>query len=228
MGELSNPWTIWLLGVLVASLVVHLVALKLIRNGYELVERWYMPSELGRARLVMADQLLISNRGVEMEARIADLFQRHDGALVLVESRTRAVARAYPSDVAYLSGVAYVLRHSDHALIATAPVASHAWLRIINSQRAQPRYVKVNLLDAAAVEALAERAHHLLEQPDDARPTMTRALCKDCRMKARCPHQGGSAEPRNSPRNRGGFPPGTAGHDGYSDHHTHQGTGTIQ
>jgi hypothetical protein len=228
MGELTNSWTLWLGGVLIMSLLVQVVLLKLVRNGYEMVERWYMPGELARGRLVMADQILRTARGKPMEARIADLFQRRDGALVLVESRSRGLPRVYPSDVAHLSAVAYVLRHCDHPLITTAPVATHAWVRVLNGQSAHPRYLKVALLDASAVEALADRAELLLREPAEARATMTRALCKDCRMKSRCPHQGGPQIHRNSQETGGGFTPGTPPNANYSDHHTNQGTGTLQ
>lgn len=140
-----------------------------------------LPGELRRAELIYSERLFRVGEPEAISAKVDRAYRRRDGVLVLLELKTRAHARAYPSDVIELSAQRMALGSESGQ-----PVASHAYVLI---QDPDGRFLgcrRVRLLPAREVVALARRRRQLLGGAFQPRANGAPHLCGDCAHRQRC------------------------------------------
>lgn len=171
---------------------------------YEDGERACMPDELKSAHLVMNEALVRSRDGVDLGARVDQVFATVGGPLVLVETKRRRSLHLRRRDQVQLSGQRYVLLRSRAPEAAGKVIAMYGWVRIVWPGR-NPTYRRVTLLPDSVIEGLIGRRQALDAgaQPWVADDT---ARCLRCRLRERC-HVGTSLqnkplESRWSPQQR--------------------------
>jgi CRISPR-associated exonuclease Cas4 len=170
---------LWMLlfGFVVAILLAWLRWLRL-RAG----ERASRPHELKAAHPVYMERQFRSRGPISIVARLDRAYRLQNGRIVLVELKTRAGDRAYPSDIIQLSAQKLALEGE-----AGEEVESYAFVTVLRPDHPRRwRSHRVTLLDSSQLQALARRREAVL----DGRATPTYAAsnraCAGCALRPRC------------------------------------------
>ena len=145
------------------------------------VDRAWLPGELKDAELVYSERSFRATRPLRLVARVDRAYRRLDGRIVLVELKTRTVARAYLSDVIELSAQRLALEAQtgervDNCAYVVVQVNRHA-AKI-------PRMVR--LLAREEVIALAKRRDMILAGEVAPNCTRSTGLCVHCAFRRPC------------------------------------------
>ncbi|MDR1461538.1 MAG: PD-(D/E)XK nuclease family protein [Azoarcus sp.] len=141
-------------------------------------KRGWMPRELRDAELAYAEKLFKAPGPVVLSAKVDRAYRKRDGAIVLMELKTRRRLRSYPSDVIELSAqrVALVGQTGES-------VELHAYV-VVQELSGQRFVQRVDLLDEAAVRKLVERREAILDGDLQPKRAGSSALCRGCAYSA--------------------------------------------
>ncbi|MDR2336186.1 MAG: PD-(D/E)XK nuclease family protein [Burkholderiaceae bacterium] len=145
-------------------------------------ERASRPRELAGAELVYMEKLFRIQEPFRLVARVDRAYRMAKGTLVLVELKTRAHGRAYPSDTIQLSAQRLAIERQTGE-----PVEPYAYVSVPGTTtRPGWRFFRVHLLDEQQVIALARRRDQLLT--GDARPgyAASERACAGCALQNKC------------------------------------------
>lgn len=146
----------------------------------------WLPGELKGAKLVYAEQSFTISHPLELVARV-DRGYAIDGKVHLVEFKTRAINRAYRSDIIELSAQRLAVEQS------TGDAVSETAYVVIQHPAGGERSVqKVRLMTADEVVALAQRRARILDSSVAPQYTKTDALCRKCGFRKECRPELGS------------------------------------
>ncbi|WP_430869463.1 PD-(D/E)XK nuclease family protein [Cupriavidus basilensis] len=160
-------------------------------------QRWRrnLPRELRNAQLVYAERLFRAVGQVTLTARLDRAYRLQDGSITLLELKTRAVHRWYPSDVIELSAQAYAI-----AVETGERVNRNAFVEV-QGLDGRTTFHRVELLSIDEVEALILRRKALLAGEARAQYACSIRLCQTCAYFDQC---GGRPQsgwyPRRGPR----------------------------
>jgi CRISPR-associated exonuclease Cas4 len=145
-------------------------------------EKRWLPADLRDAKLVYKERTFRARRPLRLIARVDRAYRRPDGTLVLVELKTRAVAKTYFSDVIELSAQRVAIEaQTGEAVDGTAYVV------VQRSDHGAGKIARpVRLLSAAEVIAMARRREMILSGAAVARRTKSLALCRQCAFRREC------------------------------------------
>src|SRR5690606_30551387 len=116
-----------------------------------------LPRELRRAELAYSERLFRATEPEAISAKVDRAYRRRDGVFVLLELKTRAHTRVYPSDVIELSAQRVALSTE-----LCQPVAAHGYVLIQDPDGGLLACRRVRLLAAAEVVSLARRRRQVL------------------------------------------------------------------
>lgn len=126
----------------------------------EFVHAWAneenMPDELRWGSIYMNEQTISIADPVHLRARVDQVYLTQNNVLVISDTKTRRLHRAYESDILQLSIYALILRHQ-----VSIPVARHGYVRSVifdGNERRSVRYHKVRLLSDREVLSRVEYA----------------------------------------------------------------------
>ena len=108
-----------------------------------------MPTVLHNSRCIMNEQNIRSNLPVPLHGRVDQVFQLQDGRLLLVDTKNRLRATAYPSDITQLSVYATILKANGYQ------VCPFALLRF--PRETSPIYIPVELYPETKIISLYHR-----------------------------------------------------------------------
>ena len=140
-----------------------------------------LPPELRRARLVYAERLFRSVGAVSVTAKVDRVYRNADGALVLVELKTRTANRAYWSDVIELSAQRVALMAQTGEV-----VADHGYVLTERQDGFRVGWHWVKLMTHADVIGLAKRRQELLARKVNPQPACSPGMCRKCALVHRC------------------------------------------
>ena len=140
-----------------------------------------LPPELRRARLVYAERLFRSVGTVSVTAKVDRVYRNADGALVLVELKTRTANRAYWSDVIELSAQRVALMAQTGEV-----VADHGYVLTERQDGFRVGWHWVKLMTHADVFGLATRRQELLAGKVNPQSTCSPGMCRKCAFVHRC------------------------------------------
>ena len=114
--------------------------------------RWaqVVPEELASLRLKFSEESFTNDHGRPMAAKVDQVFERADGALVLLESKHRDRPVVHLSDVVQLTAQAYVLAKRGHQL------APYAYVRLVMADGTATTR-RVRLIRPADIERMYDR-----------------------------------------------------------------------
>jgi len=154
-------------------------------------ESTWLPSELRSARLIYAEKLFKTWRPFPLSAKV-DRAYMVNATIVLVELKTRAMARMYLSDIIQLSAQRVAIAAStDDQVSSTAYVAIQ--------QHPADRHktvLKVELLSTTQVVSLARRFEDLCAGRLEPTKTDRSGLCTKCAFVATCKPELAKADTR--------------------------------
>ena len=148
-----------------------------------------LPRELRGAEIAYAEQTFRSRRR-KLVARL-DRAHRVDGALKLVELKTRQRDVVYMADVIELSVQRIALQDATEE-----PVARDAWVVVQSSSTGARRAHLVTLLGVNEIEMMRERYAAISRgQIRDPQPARSTRQCQNCGHRDRCVATFGTREP---------------------------------
>ncbi len=141
--------------------------------------RGRLPPELKGATLMATEKLFVKRLSDELEisARVDRLYRTIDGRMVLVELKTRPAYRVYQSDVVQLAAQRLAIGEGKVDDVA------HVAVEKANGKR---RWIRVKLLPASSIIALAARRQTLARSPGLAQHASSDRLCIGCEFKPEC------------------------------------------
>jgi hypothetical protein len=158
--------------------VVVLWALVRFRRRSTVAEAW-TPGPLEDARLVYAERLFRSE-DPPLVAKVDRVYRRGQ-VLFLVELKTRATHRVYPSDVIELSAQRVAIECETHERVSDV-----AWVLTEGTDGASRRACQVRLMSRDDVLALhARRARLLCGQAEPLR-CRSKSTCAGCSLRTPC------------------------------------------
>lgn len=169
------------LDLLVAAFVGILACLWWLRRFHSGLTVEVLPPELRTARLIFAERLFRSVGLLSITAKVDRVYRNAAGELVLLELKTRQAHRAYRSDVIELSA-----QRVSVMAQTKQPVARHAYVLTELPEGRKTTWHRVQLMDAAAVTALALRREALVAGEADACYARTPGICRTCSFRREC------------------------------------------
>lgn len=168
------------LAVVAAALVIAARRIRRIRIAAR--EKRWLPADLRNAELVYLERTFRATRPLRLVARVDRAYRRPDGIIVLVELKTRALAKTYFSDVIELSAQRVAIEAQTGE-----PVAETAYVVVQRSEHGARKIARpVRLLPPAEVMATARRREMVLAGATLARCTSLRGLCRQCAFRREC------------------------------------------
>jgi hypothetical protein len=151
------------------------------QRAYDRNERQHMPAELRTARLLLSEETLKCDHPHPLSARIDQLFERPDGRLILVETKTRERLQVDPYDVLELSVQQQVIRRGGDPRFAGKKLSGYAYVRTVG-QNGHPQYLAAELVDEETVLAYFKRWHFLTHHqvPDEQMPLRGAYAAREC------------------------------------------------
>ena len=166
--------------VALSALVVVVASITLQRHRAATRERRRIPKELQGAELAYSEQTFRSWQSFGLVARI-DRAYRKDGALWLVELKTRRDHRPYLSDVIELSAQKLAIEGASDLRVSNV-----GFVITTDPSRGTTVTHRVELLDAHALTRLKVRRDGLLDGTVVPQRTAARGLCRKCAFRNRC------------------------------------------
>lgn len=197
---MTTSWLGWF-AVAVAAVCISAFALHRLRgNGARRAELASRPDELARATLMYMEKQFRIRAPVSLIARIDRAYRAADGAIVLVELKSRWRNRAYASDVIQLSAQKMALEGQTGQR-----VAAHAFVTVQKPKKAgEQRSHRVELMAPSEVVALYRRRRDVVAGLVVPRYADSLTACKDCAFRAACDRPKGW--PRSSRTTHGSHP----------------------
>lgn len=163
---------------------VALFRLRLTRaRRVELASR---PEDLADANLVYMEERFRARRPIPLVARIDRAYRVADGAIVLVELKTRWKSRAYATDVIQLSVQKMVIEGQTGQRVAT-----HAFVTVREPTGTDAgRSHRIELLERSEVVALYQRRQDIIAGKVAPRYAGSSKACRDCAFRERCDRPG--------------------------------------
>jgi hypothetical protein len=158
--------------------VVVLWALFRFRRRTTLAEAW-TPRPLEDARLVYAERLFRSE-DPPLAAKVDRVYRRGE-MLFLVELKTRATHRVYPSDVIELSAQRVAIEGVTHEQVSDV-----AWVLTEGTDGASHRACQVRLMSRKDVVALHARRARLLSGELEPLRCRSQRTCAGCGLRTQC------------------------------------------
>lgn len=171
------------LAVAVAAVCIAALALHGLHGpGARRVELASRPDELAGARLLYMEKQFRIRKPVSLIARIDRAYRDADGAIVLVELKTRWKNRAYATDVIQLSAQRMALEGQTGQR-----VAAHAFVTVQKpTKTAERRSRRVELMEPSQVEALYRRRRDVVAGRVAPRYAESSRACKECAFRVHC------------------------------------------
>lgn len=162
----------------IAAFVVHRLRVPAATRA-ELASR---PNELAGAELLYMEKQFRVRGPVPLVARVDRAYQAADGAIVLVELKTRWRSRPYPTDVIQLSAQKMALEGQTGLR-----VAEHAFVTVRRPTRnATKRSHKVQLMPSSEIVALHRRREDVIVGKAAPRYANSAGACKGCAFRSVC------------------------------------------
>lgn len=144
------------------------------------------PPALADARLLYMEKQFRIRGPVPLVARVDRAYRDVDGAVVLVELKTRWRNRPYLTDVIQLSVQRMVIEGQTGQQVAT-----HGFVTIQRPRGpAFPRSHRVDLMDAPEILALYRRREEIIGERTSPRYASSRSACKGCAFRSLCDRVG--------------------------------------
>lgn len=137
------------------------------------------PFEVQSDFLAYVERSFRSKADNPIVARVDRGYRRHDGTITLVEMKTRAVDRIYPSDIIELSAQRLALEG------ATGEQVDSVGIVVVQLGQRHCAH-RVRLMPQSAILDLAVRRARLLDGDVLPRPASNRRLCASCAYRSRC------------------------------------------
>ena len=158
-----------------------------------------LPDELARGRVVLAESRIRCAKPVPMHGAPDEVWQAPDGALIVVETKTRDRARVHRSDVVQLSAYRVMLLNGRDRRVGGLPVKPYGYVRIVHGR--QTTWRRVELLSEQQIIGLWRRYQAVMHGRIAARGARYPGLCRTCGHANRCsvrPAGSGRAKSRNA------------------------------
>lgn len=140
-----------------------------------------LPRELRGAPVIFAERLFRTSGQVSITAKVDRVYRNRAGKLVLLELKTRWVHRAFFSDVIELSAQRLAI-----TVQTGMPVAGHAYVLTVSPDERRSVWHRVQLLNSAAVTALAFRREALLVGATIPHCAKSPRVCRECGFLPEC------------------------------------------
>jgi CRISPR-associated exonuclease Cas4 len=169
--------------VAVAAACIAAFALHRLRGARaRRAEQASRPVELAGAGLLYMERQFRIRKPISLVARIDRAYRAADGAIVLIELKTRWKSRAYATDVIQLSAQKMALEGQTGQR-----VAAHAFVTVQKPTRnTEQRSYKVELLQPSEVVGLYRRRQDVVAGRVAPRYAKSSRACKECAFRARC------------------------------------------
>lgn len=175
-------WHIWSTAAVATSVVLAFVLHRVRGAGVRELELASRPDALAGARLLFMEKQFRIRKPIALIARIDRGYRGTDGAIVLVELKTRLKDRPYPTDVIQLSTQKMALEGQTGLR-----VAEHAFVTIQRpTTNARHRSHKVRLVPASEIVALHRRREDVIAGRISPRYAHSARSCQGCAFRARC------------------------------------------
>ena len=162
----------------IAAFAVHRLRVSVATRA-ELMSR---PNELAGAELLCMEKQFRIRGPVPLVARVDRAYRAADGAIVLVELKTRWKDRPYPTDVIQLSAQKMALEGQ-----AGLRVAEHAFVTVQRpAWNTTKRSHKVQLMPSSEIVALHRRREDVIAGRITPRYAHSAGACKGCAFRAHC------------------------------------------
>jgi CRISPR-associated exonuclease Cas4 len=145
------------------------------RKGQRTSEEAWLPKELRSARLVASERKFTTNEPVEVGAIIDRLYEKPDGALVLVEVKSRKIKKTYMSDVVEMSVQRLAVQGEWGNVVSDV-----GYVVVVGEKRGTEKCIPVQLLTAGKVIELLARREELLAGRRVPVKVAVRGICERC------------------------------------------------
>lgn len=181
----ATYWAAWALLTLTVALVTVITFRRRSAAQVDYDERAGRPRGLIDAELIYMEKRFDVAEPVRLSARLDRAYRKRSGLIVLVELKTRAVGRAFPSDVIQLSAQKLALERKTGQI-----VAQHGYVMAQAPSGAREAH-RVQLISEKAVVALVRRREALLAGLINPRSAASAELCRTCAYRRICPDRHG-------------------------------------
>lgn len=180
-------WLIWGAAAVAAASILLAFVLHRVRGArareMELASR---PDALAGARLLFMEKQFQIRKPIALIARIDRGYRGADGAIVLVELKTRWNSRTYATDVIQLSAQKMAVEGKTGLR-----VAEYAFVTVQKPTKgATHRSHKVELMTPSEVVALHRRREDVIARRISPRYAHSASACKGCAFRSRCDRAG--------------------------------------
>lgn len=172
-----SPIVIGLLALIIGGAAIIFILLALTHVEAEGGE------ELLGARLYLNEETLRITAPIALSGKPDQVWRLRGGALAIVDTKRRASAMVFKSDIIQLSAYRYLLAH--HRKTKNEPLLPYGFIRIRGRGR-KVYYRKVTLVSFEEIEALYTRAGAIRNGSISPTPKPARALCSGCGHQQRC------------------------------------------
>ena len=180
-----TSWAAWALLTLTVALVTVMAFRRRRAARVDHDERAGRPRDLIDAELIYLETRFDVTEPVRLSAKLDRAYRKRSGVIVLAELKTRAVSRAFPSDVIQLSAQKLALEHKTGQ-----GVAQHGYVFAQTPNGALEAH-RVQLISEAAVVALVRRREAILAGLISPRSVASAKVCKTCAYQSICPDRHG-------------------------------------
>ena len=177
----ATSWAAWALLILTFALVTAMAFRRRCVARADREERAGRPRDLIDAELIYLEKRFDVTEPVRLSARLDRAYRKRNGLIVLVELKTRAVSRAFPSDVIQLSAQKLALEHKRGQA-----VAQHGYVVAQTPDGVREAH-RVQLISEAAVVALIRRREAILAGLISPRHVASVKVCRTCAYQTICP-----------------------------------------
>lgn len=164
-----------------AVVVLLILGRRLWRIRLAASEKAWPPAHLTSAQLVYMERQFRARRPLRLTARVDRGYRQPNGAITLVELKTRSVSRAYLADIIELSAQ----RVAVEAQTAER-VDDYGYVLVQQPGSRKKTAHRVKLLTNDQVIALAKRREAILINPHSAEYVRVPGLCRQCAFLSRC------------------------------------------
>ena len=138
------------------------------------------PSGLQDAELVYRETMFRIDSPIRLVARVDRVYRKPNGALVLVELKTRRLDRTYQSDIIQLSAQRLAIEVGTGEL-----VEPYAFVAVL-SAGGEVQFRRVQLLDAAGVISIHRRRQAILTIQAVPAYVASVSACRSCALRSKC------------------------------------------
>lgn len=179
-------WHIWSTASVATSVVLAFVLHRVRGAGVRELELASRPDALAGARLLFMEKQFRIRKPIALIARIDRGYRGTDGAIVLVELKTRWKSRTYATDVIQLSAQKMAVEGQTGLR-----VAGHAFVTVQKPTKgATQRSHMVELMAPSEVVALHRRREDVIAGRIRPRYARSASACKGCAFRSRCDRAG--------------------------------------